>query len=70
MNITHERKREKEKGGVTHERKREKEKGGEQKWKGANGETGKVNYFEAQFYYMQITLCNKLIGESKFSVGI
>ena len=47
MNITHERKREKEKGGVTHERKREKEKGGEQKWKGANGETGKVNYFEA-----------------------
>ena len=60
---------------ITHERKREKEKGGEQKRKGANGEMGKVNYFEVvtiryqQFYYMQITLYNKLIGESKFSVG-
>lgn len=31
---------------ITHERKREKEKGGEQKRKGANGEMGKVNYFE------------------------
>lgn len=31
---------------ITHERKREKEKGGEQKRKGVNGEMGKVNYFE------------------------